>query len=91
MKYFITLSNQAEIDIEETNEFSLKMGKNLLDRFWEDLNQTLERLTENPLHFQERYKSNRIVFLENFPFGVHYFLNGEEIEVFRILHTKREF
>ncbi len=91
MKYFITLTNQAEIDLEETNEYYLKMSNDLLDRFWNDLNESLKKLTENPFHFQERYQSNRIVFLENFPIGVHYFLNGEEIEIFRILHTKRKF
>ncbi|QOW10994.1 type II toxin-antitoxin system RelE/ParE family toxin [Kaistella flava (ex Peng et al. 2021)] len=91
MKYFITLSDQAQEDLEETNDYYLKKSHSLLDKFWNDLDKTLARLSENPLQFQERYKGNRIVFLEYFPFGVHYFLNGKEIEVFRILHTKRKF
>lgn len=91
MKYFVTLADQAETDLAEADGFYLKISHDLLDRFWDDLNNTLVRLAENPLQFQERYQGNRIVFLQTFPFGVHYFLNGKEIEVFRILHTKREF
>ncbi|MBU8883659.1 type II toxin-antitoxin system RelE/ParE family toxin [Kaistella sp. DKR-2] len=91
MNYFVTLSDQAETDLAEADEFYLKISPDLLDRFWDDLKRTLTRLEENPLQFQERYQGNRIVFLEAFPFGVHYFLNGKEIEVFRILHTKRNF
>lgn len=91
MNYFINLSDQAKIDLAEANDFYLNISIDLLDRFWEDLNESMLKLSENPLHFQERYRGNRIVFLETFPFGIHYFLNENEIEVFRILHTKREF
>lgn len=91
MKYFVTLSDQAETDLDETNDYYSKVNNSLLDRFWNDLDQTLIRLSENPLQFQERYKGNRIAFMEYFPFGVHFFVNGKQIEVFRILHTKRKF
>ena len=91
MKYFITLSDEAQADLEETNDYYSRKSNSLLDKFWNDLDQTFARLSENPLHYQERYKGIRIVFLDHFPFGIHYFLNGQEIEVYRILHTKRKF
>ncbi|MGZ5211745.1 MAG: type II toxin-antitoxin system RelE/ParE family toxin [Kaistella sp.] len=91
MNYFITLSDQAELDLQETNKYYSELSHELLERFWIDLNSTMERLVKNPLHFQERYQRIRIIFLKNFPFGIHYILNGEEVEVFRILHAKREF
>ena len=91
MKYFITLSDEAQTDLGETNDYYLKKSHSLLDRFWNDLDNTLVRLSENPFQFQERYKGIRIIFLEHFPFGVHYFLEETKIEVFRILHTKRKF
>ena len=91
MKYFITLSDEAQTDLAETNDYYSKKSHSLLDRFWNDLDNTLVRLSENPFQFQERYKGIRIIFLEHFPFGVHYFLEETKIEVFRILHTKRKF
>jgi len=91
MKYFVTLSDLAEIDLEETNSYYSRISDEVLQRFWFDLNLTMEKVAANPLLFQKRYQHTRIVFLENFPFGVHFIIVGEELEVLRILHTKREF
>lgn len=91
MKYFATLSDLAEIDLAESNEYFMKIRSDLLERFWDDLDQTMEKLEENPLQFQERYQHTRIAFLKNFPFGIHFIINEKEIDVLRILHAKREF
>ena len=91
MKYFLTLSEDAELDLRETNDYYSKISVELLDRFWEDLQKTMQLIGDNPLHYQERYRNNRIVFLKEFPFGLHYFINDNEVQIFRILHTKREF
>lgn len=54
MNYFITLSDEAQTDLVETNDYYSKKSQSLLDRFWNDLDQTLARLSENPLQCQER-------------------------------------
>ena len=64
MKYFVTLSDLAEIDLEETNSYYSRISDEVLQRFWFDLNLTMEKVAANPLLFQKRYQNTRIVFLE---------------------------
>lgn len=56
-------------------------------RFESDFKQIIERLKENPEAFQVRYTKVRVAFLENFPFGIHYFVKGNIVVVLAVFHT----
>lgn len=66
MKYFITLSDIAEIDLAETNQYYSEISTDLLDRFWDDLTQTMVKLEESPMQFQEGISTPGLHFLKNF-------------------------
>ncbi len=91
MIYKIILSDEAKINLKESSLYYKKISTKLDDRFKKDFVETLEKIKENPFHFQIRYREVRIAFCINFPFGIHYSLYDNEIVIHFVLHTKRDF
>lgn len=71
--------------IQYYDKISRELGDKFLTHFWEEI----DKVKAAPLHYQKRYKSIRIAFMDTFPFGIHFTVEKDEIIIFRILHTKR--
>jgi toxin ParE1/3/4 len=53
------------------------------------INECLKKLQANPLHFQIKYKELRIAFTKQFPNGIYFSMEEDNIFVHTILHTKQ--
>lgn len=91
MKYKITISDEAKLDIQEAKDYYTQIDKKLAKRCIVDINATIDKLVENPLHHQNRYRGIRIAFASTFPYGIHYISDKSNIYILRIFHTKRFF
>jgi len=67
------------------------ISKELADTFNKYFWNIINKVKENPLQYQLRYKNVRIAFTQNFPFGVHFIVQLNQIYILRILHTSRFF
>lgn len=91
MAHKIIVKPGAELDILEALEWYEKEQQDrLVQDFLEKLDDELDRISENPEHFQKRYRDIKIVFMRRFPYGIHYTLENETIFVHAIMHMKRK-
>jgi plasmid stabilization system protein ParE len=49
----------------------------------------LEMVAGNPLWRPAEYRETRRALVNRFPYVIHYRISGDDIEVFAILHSKR--
>lgn len=89
MAYHIVLSDESRLDLREANKYYLAISIKLNTKFNLEIKDAIERIATNPEHFQERYRSIKIVFTKTFPFGIHYLVDESVIYIQRIMHQKR--
>ncbi|WP_179021341.1 type II toxin-antitoxin system RelE/ParE family toxin [Winogradskyella forsetii] len=91
MGFEIELSHFSKIDLKEARDYYFVISPVVLKRFDNELSETMERIAINPQHFQNRYRNIKIVFTKEFPFGIHYLVDGNTVYIQRILHQKRHY
>ena len=81
----------AKNDIQEiVYYYDVKASKQITNRFLDNLYSELDFLKIKPKSFQLKYKTTRVRYLKNFPFGIHYRVkNNDIVEILAILHTSR--
>ena len=89
MKYNLKIDEQARKDLQNSSQYYKEILTPLSEKFKLELRKEFKQIKRNPLVFQERYKGVRIAFLKKFPFGVHFKVFDNQIEVIKILHTKQ--
>jgi len=79
-------------DLKEINEWYKKINKELWNNFTKEFRLKINLIKENPLSFELKYNNIRIVFLNKFPYGIHYSYDAEEniIEIYSVFHTSRD-
>jgi len=60
------------------------------DRFLDELDEKMLKIQANPLHYQIRYKSVRMAFLDIFQDAIHYTVEENTVYVHAILGTRRD-
>ena len=89
MDYNLVVKPLAEQDIEEAVKWYSKQAKHLPQQFIGKLEKALTTVQKHPEHYQKRYNEVRVIFTENFPFGIYYTLELDPVYIHAILHTKR--
>ena len=86
MRFNVELSDESLLDLNESREYYSESSSSLLKKFDDEVLNTIQQLAVNPQHFQKRYKNIKITFTKTFPFGIHYLVEGNTINIQRILH-----
>ena len=89
MIYQLLISDEAALDIVDAYYWYESQRKELGNEFEKNLDDGLKRITNNPHHFQDKYNTVRIHYMERFPYGVHYLLENEKIKIVGVFHTAR--
>ena len=79
----------AKDDIQQIVDYYDEKAPFITDTFLVDLYEDFEIIKKNPFLFREKYKSTRVRFMKQFPFGIHYRVKKKKIEVLAVLHTSR--
>ena len=83
----LRFTDDALFDIEEIASGRRPSG--LSHDFELCLEAGISEIMRTPLAFQQRYKNVKILFINRFPYGIHYILKSDEIIVIGIFHTSR--
>lgn len=85
----IEISEDARLDAMEAVLWYEMQKSGLGLEFQSAFEKTLELISNNPQHYQIRYKDVRICFLERFPYGVHFLSEVETVKILAVFHTVR--
>ena len=85
----VRLTDDALFDIEEIVLWYEDQRKGLSYDFELCLEAGINKIIRTPLAFQKRYNNVKILFINRFPYGIHYTLQKDEIIVIGVFHTSR--
>jgi toxin ParE1/3/4 len=89
MIFQLLISKASQNDLIEATEWyeSKRIGLSL--DFELCIEVGLNQIVSNPYYFQIRYNEIRINFINRFPYGIHYRIKENRIEVIGVFHTSR--
>jgi len=87
----VEFSKFVKTDLKEIKDWYKKINKKLVDRFFEEFENEIKFLAENPSSKEIKYNNCRICYLKSFPFGIHYqyFDSNNSILIIGIYHSSR--
>lgn len=85
----IQFTKEALFDIEEITLWYEDQREGLSLDFELCLEVGINEIQRTPSAFQKRYKQVKIIFINRFPFGIHYVVNNEIITIVGVFHTSR--
>lgn len=80
----------ARQDIQEIVDYYDLKASHVTIVFLEILFKELEIIQETPELFERKYRKTRVRYLQGFPFGVHYIIRENTVEVLAVLHSSRD-
>lgn len=86
----LQIRTHAKTDIQEIVDYYDGISSGVTDKFLNQLYQSLDFLAEHPKNFQVKYRNTRVYYLKNFPFGIHYLENDNQVVILAVLHTSRD-
>ena len=89
MTFQLLISDEASLDIADAFLWYELQREGLGKKFEICLEAGLNKIIANPKLFQDKYKSVRVHYIERFPFGIHYLIDGNFIKVIAVFHTAR--
>ncbi len=89
MVYLVLVSDDAERDFIEAFDWYEMQRKGLGSELELCIEARLNGIARNPFGYQLRYKDVHVAFVERFPYGIHYLIDGHDIQVIGIFHMSR--
>ncbi|MBD1433924.1 type II toxin-antitoxin system RelE/ParE family toxin [Sphingobacterium sp. DN00404] len=89
MAYKLVIKSLAENDIQQAIEWYLENSPPYASALLKKIDQTLQRIKQNPQHYQKRYKKLQLALTDKFPYGLYYTTEGDTVYVHAVLHTKQ--
>jgi len=87
MAFEVLISEAAEADIIEAFGFYKRENNAVTAGFKRAITDAVKHIRKYPLAFQIRYEDVRILFVEKFPFGIHFIIRKNEILILAVFHT----
>jgi hypothetical protein len=91
MSYILLFEDSVSLEYQKAIDYYDDVSIELGNRFEHDFKQTLQYVKQFPLHFSASYHNIRIALFENFPFSIHFMVEGNVIFILKVIHTKRFF
>lgn len=89
MSHVIRVRPETVSDIDEQAEYYESEDAGLGRRFARAVMMTIDRIAPMPLKLRPRHGEVRIALVGRFPFGVAYFVDGDDIVVLAVLDLRR--
>lgn len=91
MRYSVKLLPVAYADLRKAKKWYNDQRTGLGEEFKEEVNKEIEYISNNPLHYQVRYKEFRQSLVYRFSYGIFYLFEKENnrIVIIGVLHTRR--
>ena len=89
MSFEVILLPELVDDLEEIFLWYEEQSEGLSLDLEEEFYRRLNDIQNNPFGFQIRYASIRIAWLKRFPYGIHFYCEGNCIFATALIHTSR--
>jgi plasmid stabilization system protein ParE len=89
MPYRIIITAFAEEDLKLAAGWYAAQRDRLDIEFIQEIENTIQRIQQNPRQFAIVRKQIRMSIVKRFPYGVYFFVTGEVINVFAVFHFSR--
>ncbi|MBN2423425.1 MAG: type II toxin-antitoxin system RelE/ParE family toxin [Calditrichaceae bacterium] len=89
MTYKIIIRSCTERDITEAVQWYEDKVDGLGKRFLLSLDASIQAISRTPKAYPKVYKDIRRVFLNRFPYGIFYLIQGKMVVIFAVYHEKR--
>lgn len=90
MNYTIFIKPEAELDILKTAQWYEEKQHNLGSRFLDEIEEKLNLIKSNPLHYQVRYRTTRLALIKHFPCAIHFAVEKDKVIVLAVLGTRED-
>lgn len=90
MNYNLIVKPEAELDILRTAQWYEKKQQDLGLRFLDEVEEKLDWITSNPLHYQVRYNTTRFSLIKHFPYAIHFIVEDKDVIVLAVLGTRED-
>ncbi len=91
MKYNLVYYEEAKLDVVNAKLWYSIQQKDLDKRFAIAVKSAILVLQNNPFLYQVKHKNIRIAHVKTFPYGVHFYVNNNQIVIVAILHHKKQY
>lgn len=88
--YQLEISEDAKLDIYDAFLWYEEQREGLGLNFELSLEAGFNLVQRNPFQFEVKHNQIRVHFINKFPFGIHYFVDGQIIKVLAVFHTSRD-
>lgn len=85
----LRIRSLARQDIQQIVDYDDNISKKIADAFLDDLYSDLDFLKQYPMACQIKYRQTRVKYMNIFPFGVHYQINENKVDILAVLHTSQ--
>ena len=85
----LDIRGEAELDVIEVAMWYENEREGLGLEFSREVDNTVGRIAENPLLFQEREPGTRMAMVDRFPYGVYFIDEPGKVTLFGVLHLHR--
>lgn len=89
MSYKIIIPQSVYFELNEAAMYYEQKQPKLGEKFILDWETTAAQLSQNPLHYQKKYKKLRSISLTTFPYIMVFEIEGKEIIIYRLIHAQR--
>jgi len=89
MEYFLEIKQEAISDIQNAYNYYENRKSGLGEQFLNTLEEYLETIQKNPLHYQIKRNPYRETFLKIFPFVVIFEVKMNKIVVYAVFNTSK--
>ena len=89
MPYQSGIRAAAEADIQEAYEYYEQCREGLGADFLLCIEESLNKITNNPGHYPVVYKNIQRILVKRFPFGIFFVIHEQSIVVLAVMHGRR--
>lgn len=90
MKWHVAIRPRGESDLRQAREWYENQRTGLGEEFVAETTATIGLLARGPELHPEYYRGFRRILMRRFPYKIFYRLEGNQIIVFRVLHSRRD-
>ena len=89
MEYNLKINIRATFEIQDSYNYYQLKSSGLARRFLKTVEEYLEKIKQNPKHFQIKRAEIRKAYLRKFPFIIVYEIVNDTIIIYSVFHTNR--
>lgn len=88
-KYSLSYHPAVEAEVRDATLWYKKIRPELSEKLANEIKSALKKIEENPLQFQRKFKNIRSCYLKNFPYGIHFQVVEDDIQIYAFFHTSQ--